>query len=681
VKRRSMIDSRIPRAARRRWGMLAFAVAVLAALSALAALTIVVVQSQERARDDAVARFSDRGELAAQLLAGSMGQSSTRQAADAQQRLSGRVDAGTLRAWEGESDPAIPYTALYDARGLQLAIHPPGARAVETPAGRAALRVATSGRPATSGVTSSSLGPVIESFVPFVAGEQGVRVLVIALPRDLIGDFAAGTLSDAAGTPTGGAFVVDRAGRRVTAVGEGSRLPGASEAVAEAAREGRAAGRVGANRFLLRPVSGTGLLVALIAPEAELTADLPAVLWPRLALAGFALALIGVLWLIARVLRDARRLDAAREEANRANEAKSRFLSHMSHEMRTPLAAILGFAEILQRDTSGKAREWAGHIVHGGRHLLSLINELLEISRIEAGKMTLATESVDLRSAVVEVLNLAAPLAAERGIRLEFPAESRAHPQALADPMRLRQVLLNLVANAIKYNREAGTVSVSVDEMPHGTVRVAVTDTGEGIAAETLEKLFSPFERLGAESGPVEGSGLGLVVTKGLVEAMHGRLEVESELGAGTTFSFELPTEDAAEVAPLPAPVAAAGDVLYIEDNSANLQLVETVLADLRPGLELRTATTGTAGANLAEQRRPDLLLLDLNLPDMSGEEVLRRLRARPETADVPILILSADSTSRNVTRLLETGADAYLTKPLDIPQFLDVVDSLLSTR
>jgi signal transduction histidine kinase/ActR/RegA family two-component response regulator len=376
----------------------------------------------------------------------------------------------------------------------------------------------------------------------------------------------------------------------------------------------------------------------------------------------------------------------AKEEAQRANEAKSRFLTHMSHEMRTPLAAIMGFAELLQRrELAEKERDWTEHIAHSGQYLLGMVNELLEISRIEAGKVTVAAEPVDVRSAVEEVLQLVAPLAVERSIRLETAADGP-HGVVLADPVRLKQVLLNLISNAIKYNRESGTVTVAVGETSPGRVRIAVTDTGEGLTRDELERLFTPFERLGAEQGSVGGSGLGLVVARGLVEAMHGRLDVESTPGTGTTFAFELPSEEAAAARrpPAAAPTANAatvGRVLYIEDNRANLQIVDSILTDLRPGIELHTATDGRAGAELAEQRRPDLLLLDLNLPDMQGEEVLRRLRARTETADVPILILSADSTSRNITRLLKTGADAYLTKPLDVPQFLDTVDRLLAAR
>jgi signal transduction histidine kinase/CheY-like chemotaxis protein len=679
--------SRSGAGARGRAPRLALVVGALVALSALCALTVAVVQSQSRARDAAIARFDDRGALAAQLLAGSLGQSSTRQAADAQVRLSGRVTAATLRAWEGESDPAIPYTAVYDDRGRRLAIYPAGARAAETPSGRAALREATQGRPATSDVTSSSVGPIIESFVPFPAGD-GLRVLLIGFPLELTAQFASGALRDAAGTPSGGSFVLDRSGTFVTSVGRASRLPGVSSAVADAARDGRAGGHVDDTRFVVYPVSGTGLLVALAAPDDELTADLPSAVFPRLALGGFALTLLAVFLLAARALRDARRLEAARREAERANEAKSRFLLHISHELRQPLTAITGFAELTRRQSTIGEREqgWAAHIQQGGEHLLALTNELLDIARIEAGKMTLAIEPVDVRSAVGEVLSLSAPLAAERGIRLEPLARTASEQRALADPLRLKQVLMNLISNAIKYNREAGVVTVSISETSRGTVRVAVADTGEGIPPDALELLFSPFERLGAEQGPVAGTGLGLVVTKGLIEAMHGTLDVASEVGSGTTFSFELPPHAVAREEPAPArpPIASdalSGVILYIEDDQANLRFVQSVLTDFRPGLQLQTATEGEAGAALAEASPPDLLLLDLNLPDMTGEEVLRRLRARQETADVPVLILSADSTSRNVTRLLQTGADAYLTKPFDAPQFLGVVDQLLSTR
>jgi signal transduction histidine kinase/ActR/RegA family two-component response regulator len=373
----------------------------------------------------------------------------------------------------------------------------------------------------------------------------------------------------------------------------------------------------------------------------------------------------------------------AKEEAERANEAKSRFLSHMSHELRTPLAAIMGFAELLHRDEADeKRRSWSGYVLDGGRHLLAIVNELLEVSRIEAGKMVLMTEPIDVERAVDDVLDLVAPLAAERGIRLERVRGKRIEHAALADPMRLKQVLLNLVANAIKYNSEGGSVSLEVTETASATVAIAVADTGKGMTPEQLERLFTPFERLGAEHGNATGTGLGLVVTKGLVEAMGGQIGVQSELGVRTTFTIELPTADAhgsladdGRDSPVPA---SAGDVLYIDDTPENLRLIESILTERRPGLGLRTAMNGLDGSLLAEDQRPDVLLLDLNLPDISGEEVMRRLRARAHTGDVPVIVLSADSTSRNINRLLEAGADAYLTKPVNVPQFLDVLDRLL---
>jgi signal transduction histidine kinase/CheY-like chemotaxis protein len=373
----------------------------------------------------------------------------------------------------------------------------------------------------------------------------------------------------------------------------------------------------------------------------------------------------------------------AKEEAERANEAKSRFLSHMSHELRTPLAAIMGFAELLHRDEPDvKRRSWSGYVLDGGRHLLAIVNELLEVSRIEAGKMMLTPEPVDTERAVDDVLDLVGALGTERGIRLERISGKRVERAALADPMRLKQVLINLVANAIKYNSEGGSVTLEVKEAEGEMVRVAVTDTGQGMTSGQIAQLFTPFERLGAEQGTVAGSGLGLVVTKGLVEAMGGSIEVSSELGVGTTFTIALPLTDADGATAVEArrspPAATAGDVLYIDDTPENLRLIETVLSERRPGLALRTATNGLDGSLLAEGHRPDVLLLDLNLPDISGEEVMRRLRARAETGDVPVIVLSADSTSRNINRLLEAGADAYLTKPVNVPQFLDVLDRLL---
>jgi signal transduction histidine kinase len=440
---------------------------------------------------------------------------------------------------------------LYDDRGRQLAAYPSDALAAETPLGQEALRAATKGRTSTSGVVRHPAGQIIESFIPFPA-EGRLRVLVIALPIDRFGRFAVSALRDAAGAPTGGAFLLDRARMIVTAVGKGAQPPDIKQAVATATRDGRGVGRFDSVRFVITPVSGSGLVVALVAPEEELTADLPPAVWPRLALGGFALALLATFLLTSRTFRDSRRVRAARQAADSANETKTRFLSHVSHELRQPLTAIIGFAETLQRRSEDEERRvWATHILQGGQHLLALANELVDIARIESGKVALEIEPVDVRAFVGEVLGFATPLAEERGVRLiEDPPEAP-EPPALADSRRLTQVLLNLVSNGIKYNRAKGSVRVSIREAGEGMLRVAVTDDGEGISPEVMGKLFSPFERLGAERGPVGGSGLGLVIAKGLIEAMNGSLDVDSELGTGTTFAFELPIAVRSERRPL----------------------------------------------------------------------------------------------------------------------------------
>ena len=373
----------------------------------------------------------------------------------------------------------------------------------------------------------------------------------------------------------------------------------------------------------------------------------------------------------------------ARDEAERANEAKSRFLAHMSHELRTPLAAILGFGELLQRhkDPADREHEWVGFIMEGGRHLLALVNELLEISRIEAGRLTLALGPVRVGEVVDAVTALVTPLAEAQGVKVEHGSIDNS-AIVLADSLRLKQILLNIVSNAIKYNRQGGTVTVSAWQS-RSVVAVEIADSGIGMAPEKVERLFTPFERLGAEATSIVGSGLGLVVTKGLVEAMDGSLSVASEPGLGTTFTVELPACSATDAAPAekPLPVAESGELIYVDDAEENLRVVTELLASARPGVELRTARRGDEAVELANELCPDLLLLDLNLPDVPGEEVLRRLRARPDTVNVPVVVLSADSTSRNITRLLESGAEAYLTKPLDVTQFLHVVDRLLARR
>jgi PAS domain S-box-containing protein len=379
-------------------------------------------------------------------------------------------------------------------------------------------------------------------------------------------------------------------------------------------------------------------------------------------------------------------LHAAREEAELANRAKSEFLARMSHELRTPLNAILGFAQLLEIDDLGAERgESVQQILRAGRHLLQLIDEILDVARIEQGTLSLSIEPVQLREIVREALDLIQPLAASANIRIRTEA-SQFDGHALADRQRLKQALMNLLSNAIKYNREGGDVIVSCGAAPGGRVRIEVADTGPGIPGEMMDRLFLPFERLGAERTPVEGTGIGLSISKRLIELMGGEIGAESQIGRGSTFWVELEpaeapeerVEQAAERAPEVLGSGGERTVLYVEDNLSNLRLVERILAR-RPTARLITAMQGGLALELAREHRPDLILLDVHLPDIDGDEVLRRLREDPETRDIPVVAVSAEATPRKIERFLAAGARAYLTKPLDVKQFLEVVDEALA--
>jgi nitrogen-specific signal transduction histidine kinase/CheY-like chemotaxis protein len=380
----------------------------------------------------------------------------------------------------------------------------------------------------------------------------------------------------------------------------------------------------------------------------------------------------------------------AEVEADRANRAKSDFLSRMSHELRTPLNAILGFGQLLEmRASQPRERESVEQILKGGRHLLGLINEILDISRIESGRLPLSTEPVEVSEAVCRVVELARPLAAERGVTFHTEDAACDGRYVLADSQRLQQVLLNLVSNGIKYNRDGGGVTIACGAAAAGRLRISVTDTGSGIPAELQSRLFRPFERLGVETPGVEGTGLGLALTKGLVEAMAGTIGLESTPGQGSTFWIELPeTASPAQrsgLGPLKAPDLGADDerggtVLYVEDNPSNLRLIERVFTE-RTALRLVSATEGRHGLALAREYRPDLILADLHLPDISGEDVLREVLSDPELSRTPVIIVSADATPDQIKRLLKAGARAYITKPIDVTQLLTHIDAALAAR
>ena len=377
-------------------------------------------------------------------------------------------------------------------------------------------------------------------------------------------------------------------------------------------------------------------------------------------------------------------------ELEAASRAKSEFLSRMSHELRTPLNAIIGFAEIMEMDpvTTARQHERVHHILQGGRHLLGLINEVLDLTRIEAGRLSLSPEPVPLDAVVQEVLDLEAPLASDAEVTLDLEDPDVFRVAVQADRQRLRQIVLNLVANAIKYNRPGGRAILAAGPGTEGRIRLTVRDTGRGIPADQLDRLFSPFERLGADATAVEGTGLGLAIARGLVEAMGGAIGVESVEGEGSMFWVELPAATASIALPDAEEFSGAGTdgqagvtatLLYIEDNQPNVELVRHILR-FRPGVTLLTAPDGASGVRIARRYQPDVVLLDLNLPDLQGDEVLARLRADERTAAIPVVMISADATPRQIERLLAAGARAYLTKPLDVRRLLEIVDGLAAT-
>jgi signal transduction histidine kinase/CheY-like chemotaxis protein len=384
-------------------------------------------------------------------------------------------------------------------------------------------------------------------------------------------------------------------------------------------------------------------------------------------------------------------LAEAKRRAEQASQAKTEFLSRVSHEMRTPMNAILGFAQVLETETLAvHQRANVREIREAGEHLLALINDVLDIEDIEQHRVTLEVTAVHVVDVVAEVLRLSAPLAASNAVSLHSCSEEDFTVHA--DRRRLKQILLNLVANGVKYNRRGGAVTVRCRNMGEGRVRISVEDTGIGIGAERLGELFTPFNRLGAGTSSIQGTGLGLAVSRALAAAMEGELGVDSNPGSGSTFWLELRAAPAAAATvrtaadgavPRSAPAAVGPrasrppHVLCVEDNPSNARLVE-ILLGRRLGMRLSFAATGARALELARNEPPDLILLDLNLPDGSGLGVLQELRADARTRTTKVLVVSADALPEHIDAMLAAGADDYLTKPYDVNHFVDVVRACL---
>jgi signal transduction histidine kinase/HAMP domain-containing protein len=387
-----------------------------------------------------------------------------------------------------------------------------------------------------------------------------------------------------------------------------------------------------------------------------------------------------------RVAERTAELAGARDAAERANLAKTEFLSRMSHELRTPLNAILGFAQVLRmrlKPAPAGVDEQLGYIEAGGWHLLELINDVLDLSRIEAGSMVVSLESIEVAPLLAECARMVEAAAQRARVELELVPAAPAW-RVRGDRTRLRQVLTNLLSNACKYNRPGGRVRLEASlDGDHLTVSVA--DTGVGLSPQQLARMYEPFNRLGAETGSVEGTGIGLVISRRLVDLMGGRMEVRSCEGQGTTFTVHLPLGDepvassTAAAAPGAAEPASTGllDLLYVEDNAANVQLLKEVLA-LRPRLKVRAAGDAQGALRAVMEHPPELLVIDIALPGMDGFELCRRLRALPGLQRTPMVALSANAMPVDHASGLDAGFDRYFTKPLDVAAFLDWVDSAL---